>query len=308
MNNETGYHIERLTKENLKDVTRLHLAVYGKTAPAGFFEKKYDTAYTGLQYIGFIAYNNGYYGVIPCFLQDRSNIILGAQSADTMTDPKHRYKGLFVELSNMTFDLARKEGIKLIFGFPNQNSLHGAINKLGWKMTDTMDCFIIPVKTIPLERIAARSNFLRSLFTKYVQRILKKHILPQNGISNTVITDGFSGVLRDAKYLSYKNYQDRFVIKIANSTVWIKIQNGLVIGDMHAEAAEFDQTMNGLQKIARAIGVNQLQFHASPGTGLHDLFSKTYNPVPSFPVLFQVFDQDIALNAFKFTFADIDIF
>ena len=33
---------------------------------------------------------------------------------------------------------------ELIYGFPNQNSYHGAI-KLGWQMTEMMECFKIPV-------------------------------------------------------------------------------------------------------------------------------------------------------------------
>src|SRR5205085_10256014 len=111
---------------------------------------KYNTAYTSAEYVGYVAYNTqgiavAYYGVVPCILQCGDEKILSAQSADTMTHPGFRYKGMFVELSNITFDLCKKSGIKIVFGFPNQNSYHGAVHKLGWKMTDTMECFMIPV-------------------------------------------------------------------------------------------------------------------------------------------------------------------
>ncbi len=313
MSNNTDYTVERLTENNLEDIAKLYAAVYGKPSAKDLFVKKYATAYTGKQYIGFIAYNNervpvGYYGVIPCFLQYDNDIILSAQSADTMTHPQFRFKGLFVELSNKTFDLCRNEGIRLVFGFPNQNSLHGAINKLGWKMTDTMDCFIIPVKAIPLERMAAKFSLLKPLYRKYKKQILKKYEEPVRGIPNPVIAEGYSGVYRDANYLAYKTYHDHQVIRIRRSLVWIKISSAIIIGDMVVSPDDFDNVMDEIKKIAARLGINQIQFQTSPNTNLHSLFIKRYQPVPSFPVLFQDLDSDLSLNKFKFSFADIDIF
>src|SRR5262245_14588136 len=91
------YQVARLSRENLKDLERLHFEVYGIAVAADFFLRKYDTAYTGVEWVGFIAYDGdegpvAYYGVIPCFIQSKSRIILAAQSADTMTHPLHRRK------------------------------------------------------------------------------------------------------------------------------------------------------------------------------------------------------------------------
>src|SRR3954451_14581346 len=135
--------IERLDFSRLKDLEALHKAVYGCLPPNNYFQKKYDTSYTGTSYIGYIAYNKekfpiAYYGVMPCHIQYKNEIILSAQSGDTMTHPMYRYKGMFVELSRMTFELCKASGIKIVFGFPNQNSYHGAIHKLGWTMTEQM--------------------------------------------------------------------------------------------------------------------------------------------------------------------------
>src|SRR6201996_4502952 len=141
--------IERLSKKNLSDLDKLHYEVYKKRQPAGFFEKKYDTAYTGVQHLGFIAYNENhnpiaFYGVIPCFIRYKDKLILAAQSADTMTHPKYQFKGLFIKLANITFDWCREEGVSFVFGFPNQNSLHGFLVKLKWQMTETLSCYVIP--------------------------------------------------------------------------------------------------------------------------------------------------------------------
>src|SRR4029077_1085612 len=147
------YFIERMSNDNLEDLSLLHKEVYGAPRPEHYFYKKYDTAYTGVEYVGFIAYNRqnhpvAYYGVIPCFIQWKDEIILAAQSADTMTHPGYRNKGLFAELSGMTFDLCKKSGIRVLFGFPNQNFYRAVINKPGWTTIETMEYFTIPVKPL----------------------------------------------------------------------------------------------------------------------------------------------------------------
>src|SRR4029077_2199837 len=97
------YTVTRLDKNNLKDLAMLHSEVYGTPINENYFLKKYDTAYTGLENVGYIAYSSegkpvAYYGVIPCFIEHKNEVMLAAQSADTMTHPGYRYKGMFVEL------------------------------------------------------------------------------------------------------------------------------------------------------------------------------------------------------------------
>src|SRR5436305_13886175 len=117
------YSIVRLDENKLKDLEILYKAVYRQKLSKNYLFKKYDTTYTGVQYIGHIAYDNknipiAYFGVIPCFIQYNDQIVLSAQAADAMTLPKYRYKGFFVELAKKTFELCRATGIKLLFGFP----------------------------------------------------------------------------------------------------------------------------------------------------------------------------------------------
>jgi len=308
------YTVVRLNKDNLKDVAGLHAAVYGVAPAPDYFPKKYNTAYTGSGYVGFIAYNPqgmavAYYGVIPCLIQNGTEIMLAAQSADTMTHPQHRYKGMFVNLSNLTFELCRELGIHLIFGFPNQNSYHGAVQKLGWKMTEMMDCFMIPVGGIPMESFSKRFTFINNIYTRYIKFILKKYIIKQKGVTSSVTRDHFAGIYRDAAYMEYKTYSPARVIEVGNSKIWINIKGGLLIGDMEAvDEKNFTTVMNKLKSLAKRLGVKKMQFHCSPGTSLHSLFSLHYKAEPSYPVLFQDFGSAIQPEKIKFTLADIDIF
>jgi len=303
---KSDYRIERLDAGRLSDLDTLYRAVYGIKREKGYFRAKYDTVATGAEYTGCIAYNKenipvAYYGVMPCFIQYNGEIILSAQSGDTMTHPQYRHKGLFVELSKITFQLCREAGVKLIFGFPNQNSYPAMVNILGWKMTENMERFIIPVMPSAFGVLAGR-------YKKYTQRLLSKYLLPQRGLANAAVAEGYAGVLRDDRYFRYKTYSPTQVIKAGTAIAWIKIGKGLVIGDMEAAEHNFDEAIELITKIARRAGVSQVSFHTSPGTRLHALFAARYKPAHSFAVLLQDLGAGIPLDKFKFTFSDIDIF
>ena len=308
-----AYSVERLNKNNLRDLALLHSQVYATRLNGDYFVRKYDTAYTKVGDLGFLAYGPGkipiaYYGVIPCFIQYRDEVILAAQSADTMTHPGHRFKGLFVELSAMTFDLCREMGIRLIFGFPNQNSYHGAVNKLGWQMTGCMDCFTIPVRSWPLKSIFLKLGLEKS-YDHLSDLVLDRKKATNGQMVNSVYMDGFGGVEHSQAYRQYKTYSPSKMIQFGDTKVWISTRHGLLIGDMEVtDEVKFLWIMDQLRSIARKMGLRKIQFHCSPGTTLHKRFSAISEPAPSFPMLFQNFGSSIPPAVIKFTFADIDIF
>ncbi|MBC7830037.1 MAG: GNAT family N-acetyltransferase [Chitinophagaceae bacterium] len=307
------YTISRLNRENIKDVAKLYAAVYNVEVEENYFVSKYDALYTGIETIGVIAYDKNtqpvaYYGVVPCFMQFENKIVLAAQSVDTMTHPQHRYKGLFHKLSNIAFDLCSSIGIKLIFGFPNQHSFHGLMQS-GWKMSETMYCFRIPVNSLPLQSLSKKIFFFRKKYASYGDFIVKKDLLPCKGIPNSVVADGFAGVHRSENYLQYKAYNPTKVIQFGEAQIWVSIKQGLIIGDIAgANENNFDAVIDQLKKMAKKLGIRQILFHCSPGTRLHTMFSAKYESTPSFPVIFKDFESGIPLEKIKFTFSDIDIF
>lgn len=305
--------IERLSAENIDDLSALHQAVYQRRPAAGYFANKYDTGYTGAKYIGYLAYNQlkqpvAFYGVIPTLLWYGDKRVLAAQSADTMTHPGYRNLGLFTRLANHAYTLCKLEGIGLVFGFPNQNSLPGFMNKLNWQFTEVMERFEVPVKTLPLEKIAHKFASLKPALRSYQHWLLKPYRQPAAGLANSVLGDGFSGVFRDNQYLKYKTYSDTQVIQIGRSLFWIKLQNGLYIGDISNGGDDFDASLKKLRRLAGRLGVSGIHFQVSRATGLHCLFAARFKPQPSYPIIFKFIDTDIDISRIKFTFADIDIF
>jgi GNAT superfamily N-acetyltransferase len=308
------YTIEQLGINNIADLALLHKAVYSREQVPGFFQKKYDTAYTGAKYIGYFAYNQhhqpiGFYGVIPTLLWYDGKAILAAQSADTMTHSDYRNLGLFTELANLTYALCKTEGVRLIFGFPNQNSLPGFINKLGWHTTANMDRFFIPSNpVIHLERFVHSYPLFKPAYKLYKNRVLNRYLKAVAGVPNSALVDGYNGVLRDAAYLRYKSYSATQVIQIEQSLFWIKLHNGLQIGDIDGIPGDFEKAMRQLSNLARKLGVDGIHFHTSPQITLHKWFAQHYEAMASYPVIFKDLGEDIATENIKFTLADIDIF
>ena len=236
---DAGYYFKRLTCNRLNDICKLYQATYNKILPIDFFARKYNTAYTKVMYTGFLAYDKthhpvAYYGVIPCYIQYNFEPVLAAQSADTMTHPGHRHKGLFILLANLTFKLCHDEGIKLLFGFPNQNSLPGFINTLQWQLKGHLACFTYPVNSIPLEKLAIKFG-LSGLYYTYAKRQLKNYLVSGSGIKSSIFAENFGGVYRGPDYLQYKTYNQTYTVKVARFMVWFKIKNGFIIGDRNRQ-------------------------------------------------------------------------
>src|SRR4030095_3720742 len=296
------YSVAMLSKDNLSDLALLYKEVYDAARPDGYFIKKYDTAYTGVEYVGFIAYDKenrpvAYYGVIPCFIQSGKEIILAAQSADTMTHPEHRYKGMFVKLSMMTFDLCRQLGIKLIFGFPNQNSYPAMIKHLGWTETEKMSRFTIPIGTI--------WNWMSlKILKKHQDEVLNKLVLLEPDIKNSAIEEGYTGVYRNEAYMRYKSYTNTYVINMNSASLWIKVGNELTIGDIILKENNRKYFFEEIKALAKKLNLTKISFHVSGGCNLYELFAYNYKPIQSFPVLFKDFGSGLQLNKIKFTFAD----
>jgi hypothetical protein len=122
------------------------------------------------------------------------------------------------------------------------------------------------------------------------------------------MAEGFGGVHRDERYLKYKTYSDTQVLKIGNAKVWMKIQNGLIVGDLEIAEQDLDEMIDALKKIAKRLGVANISFQSSPGVQLHTWFAKKYKTAPSFPIIFLDLGAGIPLDKLKFSFADIDIF
>jgi len=86
------------------------------------------------------------YAVFPVTMRVDGARGLGVQSLNTLTDVRFRGKGLFVKMAAATYERCGNEGVALVYGFPNQNSVHGFWTKLQWQALDPMPHLIRPLR------------------------------------------------------------------------------------------------------------------------------------------------------------------
>lgn len=307
------YIFERVTPEHYKLLKDLYLDAFNSKMEVRDIQKRFDTKELGCEHIGFIAIHAAtkepaaYYGVFPVTLILNCQKILAAQSGDTMTAGNHRLKGLFISLAKLTFEECSKRKVQIIFGFPNDNSLPGFIKKLQWQQIDSIVRFDLKlkVKTFPLAKISLRPNFLRRIYYNYFRLLPGKKITSTPAsFTNTKFTN-YTKVLRNEKYMAYKESHDKFFIIIDNLVIWIKLTDVLWIGDFSNYESVNNSVIKKLKRLAFFLGYNTISFHINESVKLPEFLNyfKKYKSVPSC-VLF--LNNSIKPYNMLFTAADFD--
>ena len=86
------------------------------------------------------------YTYLPVILKCMGKIVNGMQSFDTLTDKRHRSKGLFIKLASKIEQEESLKNNELVYGFPNENSVHGFVNKLGFTYFGEVPILIKPFR------------------------------------------------------------------------------------------------------------------------------------------------------------------
>lgn len=102
----------------------------------------------------------GQYAAIPTRFRLRGDPTsrIMAMSCDTMTHPQYQKQGMFVTLARELYDdLATQHGVTTVWGFPNDSSHPGFVNKLDW-----FDTHVFPTLVKPLRTRAVLQRYLKS--------------------------------------------------------------------------------------------------------------------------------------------------
>jgi hypothetical protein len=263
------YRFERLTSLYYPLLQKLFRRVYSTRVSLEELEKRFDTSLLGKNVVGFIAIHNSsgepasYYGVFPMNVQIENKIISIGQSGDLMTDPQHRNKNLFIQLAELTHIVCKDEGMKMIISQPNQNSLHGFVNKLGFKIIDEIIRWDLKlgIKTVPLSKLVNSNKTFKKIYLPYVKRILKKYIVPAPSLFNNPLEVSVGKVQRDKAYIGYKNSEDRFFIKVENVLLWIRLTDVFWIGDFDNYDAINPVVIKRIKRLAFLLGYNTISLN-----------------------------------------------
>lgn len=140
-------YIFKQTSVHQKDIEN-----YSNLLSSVFTEtKKFTTDFIKWQYtenpngnvIGFDAYDGdvlvGHYVTIPVVYKINDKSTKGLLSLNTATHPNHQGRGLFTQLAEKTFQLAKDLGYEFVIGVANQNSTPGFLKKLGFYKIAALD-------------------------------------------------------------------------------------------------------------------------------------------------------------------------
>lgn len=159
--------------------------------------KKYTQEFLNWQYnlnpsgkvVGFDAFLNGelagHYVTIPVIYTIKGQTVKGLLSLNTVTHPKHQGKGLFTKLAERTYEEGKKQGYQFVIGVANQNSTHGFLNKLGFKLISPLAVQIFAGKPKLLQ---VPQHMMRSSWEPEIVEWRLKNPSAQYGKSNSCVT------------------------------------------------------------------------------------------------------------------------
>ncbi len=308
----SGYNIVRVTKNLLEDLIPLYKEVLQKEYSIEHLQKKFDTESFGAEYIGYVAYWENkaiaFYAIFPCLMEYKEQNILAAQSADTMTHPEHRGKGLFVHLAKTTFELARIEGIKFVFGFPNANS-YGSIKILPWEHEEDMNLYKIKVNTLPLANLGMKNHFFKTPYLSFLQFIMFFHKKTKVPINIFPRDNDSIHIKHDANYFNYKSYGNSFKLNIANVNIWMRVNGELLVGDLeYVKDENIKPILKHLKRFAFLIGCRRIIFCFSKGMFWDRQLAKYFTAEKGFSIFYYDLSSGLPLTKLAFSFSALDTF
>ena len=86
------------------------------------------------------------YASFPVRFDFGGETVMGLQSLDTLVDKDYRRQGLFGRSATSLFERAAADGVRFIYGFPNDQSARGFFGKLKWESLDPLPFLIKPLR------------------------------------------------------------------------------------------------------------------------------------------------------------------
>lgn len=308
------YRFERLEEKHYADIVAIMKAAFGSALGVNFFKKKQQTDYIGKKHLGFIAYSSdnepaAFYGVYPYMMELDGKTYLAAQSGDTMTNPKHGGKGLFIKLAKMTYDLAKQEGIQFIFGFPNKNSYPGFVKKLNWQHPENMINYTMRVATFPIAAIARKISLINVFYKPFTRIVISFFKSDVNYVPNSAISSGFGGVHRSDTFSKYKSFYDNYIVALSDRCAWVKIDGALLVGDIELKQRnDADIVISDLKRIAFWLGCSKIVFPITKDILWDVLLRNKLKAEEGIAVGHVDLQSGLPLEKFKFVLADHDTF
>jgi hypothetical protein len=308
----TDYQYQALTESNLHWLIPLYQKIFNKKYSLEQIRAKYQPYYTGINAQGHFALYDGkpvaFHGAIPVFMNYKDQIELAAQYGDAMTLKTHSGKGLFTKLGKLTDEVLKTKNVRFVWGFPNQNSEYGYVNKLDWKGKNRMQAYILPLAKISSEVISRKSKVGQKKVQKLIESKLEPIRVKKQGLQS-VDDSNFPTVDRSKDFYNYKQFSPNYMIRVNGVKAWIKTEGGLLIGDMEAkDEKQFFKTIAALKELGKSLGLHKVIIQLANQSQQNKWMKKEYAAVDSWLIGYKNFNSEFPLDQLQLTYGDLDTF
>jgi hypothetical protein len=125
----------------------------------------------------------GQYAIMPIKVKIDNEVVLFSQSLDTMTHPNYRRQAIFETLAKRVYDEAHRDGISIVYGFPNKFSHPGFINKLSWFDIGMMQLLFKPLNWRKTIMMKTKNPYLQIILTKGANFIFSNAFFRRQNLS-----------------------------------------------------------------------------------------------------------------------------
>lgn len=278
-----------------------------------FFHKKYSRSYYADKPLAskLIYFNNcavAHVGAFPMTAVVNRKTYPILQIGDIITHSDHAGKGLFSELMKAIIAEAIEKKYTFLFVVPNASALPIFINKFKWQKTQENVIFSLKIKTLFLNKIFNKMK-LDSLYEKLFDFVNKRHLINRN-IENKFNRPNNTQdrIFKDSEFYNYKTYAKNYLYKLKYGDVWIKLDDGILIGDFQIQKF-IEDLMLELILFAKKRGIHNLKIHQSISSPYYNYFKRNgYFELDSLPVLTYSIDENIDLSNWRTHMAEYNTF
>ena len=131
--------------KNTDEILALFKDTFNREMSLDYWEWRYDKGPIDEKYIKLMWAGKklvGHYAIFPVYLRLNNEILKTGFSMTTMTSPLYRGKGIFITLARSLYE-DNFNNLNIIWGFPNENSIHGFRKYLGWKYLSDINMLLL---------------------------------------------------------------------------------------------------------------------------------------------------------------------
>jgi GNAT superfamily N-acetyltransferase len=264
----------KLEHDRLKDLSKLFLDC-GKGGNIEDLNRKYATSNFENEFVGYLAYDPlankavAFYGVLPVIAVIHGERVHVAQSADTVTHPDYRKRGLFIKLALLTFELCERLEIKVLFGIPNENSLHGFIKHLNWEIKDYYQVYEKKVLTLPMNFVLHKFGVFLKLYYRYTNFLQK--IFFEKGeffTKSDLKSEGFY-ILNNEFYQKYKMGSGIYDVSLSENNLLLSVHKYIKLGEVYGSCNNLVSLKRRLVLFAILSGSHKIVFQQLSSSAVH---------------------------------------